>query len=276
VEGAEIVEAVRELGWSVTVLDGGEVEKACDRPADVIIVAGGDGTIGRVAKRLAGTRLPIAVVPTGTANNVARTLGIALQPRSAIGALAQAVVRDVDLGVVATRDGSDERFIEGFGIGVFAHVMAERATEEQKTLDRASTMLAKELENYEPLHVRIDVDGRNMSGDFLLVSVLNVRSLGPALQLAPHASFDDGKLDLVLVRPEDRGAFVAKLHGAARTPSNEDIALPPLERHRTKHVHVRSYRTWAHIDDRSRELEGDVDVRIVPRAVRFLLPATRA
>src|ERR1700729_4185407 len=75
----ELIQAVEELGWKVTALDRSELERAVAKPGDVVIVAGGDGTVGKVAKRFAGTKVPIAVIPTGTANNLARALGVSVE-----------------------------------------------------------------------------------------------------------------------------------------------------------------------------------------------------
>ena len=267
---AEMVEALGRFGWSVTALDARDLGAMPGAPADVVVAAGGDGTVSRVARRLAGTGIPIGVIPTGTANNVARTLGIHLDPRSAVEALGRSSPRDVDLGVALTGYGKRDWFLEGFGVGVFAQVMAEQATDEHKRMDRASRLLARELAGYAPLRTRIEVDGRDASGDYLLVSALNLRSVGPALQLAPDARSDDGMLDLVLVRPDDRELVIAHLLEA--TPG-QYVTLPPLEHHRARHLRIGDYGRWAHVDDRSRELEGDVEIRVAPRAVRFLLPA---
>jgi diacylglycerol kinase (ATP) len=275
-ESMKIAGALEKLGWSVTSFDRRELEQAYAnaKPGDVVIVAGGDGTVGKVAKRFAKTGVPIAVVPTGTANNIARTLGVGVEPRFAIESLERAVPRDVDLGVVTQGEKREERFIEGFGMGVFAYVMGERATKKKhKKLRRALALLAEELEFYEPHRAEIDVDGRDVSGDYVLVAVLNLLSLGPALRLAPQASFDDGELDVVLVRPEHRASFVAHLRRAA---VEGDIALPTFEIHRARKVRIGGYGKWAHIDDCSREIEGEVEIRVEPGAVRFLVPPPMA
>ena len=256
-------------------MDESEIERAVAKPGDVVMVAGGDGTVGRVAKRLAGTKIPIAVIPTGTANNVARTLGIGVDPRRAIASLASAVLRDVDLGVVSEggKLGAkvEEHFIEGFGVGVFAYVIAERATKKDKELRRAFGLLAKELASYPPHRAHVEVNGRDVSGDYLLIAVLNLQSIGPALRLAPEAKLDDGELDLVLIRPDHRDSLIAHLRRAAL---EGDIALPDFEIHRGEHVRIRDYGKWAHVDDCSRALGGTVEVRVVPRAVRFFVPPT--
>ncbi|HEX3770536.1 MAG TPA: diacylglycerol kinase family protein [Polyangiaceae bacterium] len=256
------------LGWTLKVADKSAIDEALRHPGDAVFVAGGDGTVGKVAKRLAGTGVPMAVIPTGTANNVARTLGIGVDARIAIDDLRRAVVRDIDLGVVDT-SGQEERFLEGFGIGLFAWVMAERATGKHKKLRRALGLLAEVLADYAPRRARIEIDGRDASGEYLLASVMNLRSLGPALGLAPEAQPDDGQLDVVLVRPEHRESLLAHLR---RAIEEGDIALPRFEVHRAEHVRISGQGKWAHVDDCPREFQGDVEVRVDPGAVKVFVP----
>jgi diacylglycerol kinase family enzyme len=265
----EIVAAIERLGWKVDPVDRDDIEKAVKDPGEMVLVAGGDGTIGKVAKRFAGTRVPIGVIPTGTANNVARTLGIGVDPLAAIDLLPRAVQRDVDLGVVTLGDAGTERFIEGIGVGVFAQLMGEGVSKRDKKLRRAFHLLAKEIAAYEPQRTKIEIDGRDVSGHYVLAAVMNLRSLGPALALAPDAKFDDGLLEVVLVRPEHTAPLVAHLQRAAL---EGDIALPAVEVHRARHVRLGEAGKWAHVDDCSREVTSDIEVSVEPHAVRFLLP----
>lgn len=268
-EYRDMVEAIEQLGWKVAPFDKRELDAALQKPGEALLVAGGDGTVGKVAKRLAGTGIPMGIIPTGTANNVARTLGVGVDARVAIDALARATVRDVDLGRVVQREGEAEPFLEGFGVGIFAWVMAERATKKHKKLRRAFGLIAKELEGYEPHRARIEIDSRVVSGEHLLAAVMNLRSLGPALGLAPDAKFDDGLLDVVLVRPEHREALHAHLK---RASLEGDIALPRFEVYRGEHVRISGHGKWAHVDDCSREFAGDLEACAEPGAVKFLVP----
>jgi diacylglycerol kinase (ATP) len=276
--GDEILAAVKMLGWRVDVISRDDLDTALRNPGHAVLVAGGDGTVGLVAKRLVGTRIPVAVIPTGTVNNVARTLGIAVDARTAIESLRRAVVREVDLGVVKTERGSGERFIEGFSVGLFAWVMAERAEHKHKKPRRALELIASELEAYEPTHVRLEIDGKTVSGDCLIASAMNLRSLGPALGLAPDALWNDGMLDVVLVRAEHRNSLLAHLKGAA---TRGDAPLPRFEVHRGKRIRLGGHGgqgkppLWGHVDDSPREIFGDVDVHVEPRAVRFFVPPHR-
>src|SRR5436190_11343435 len=78
-DAQQLIELLRNAGHAVSYRSTGEDDwvKALNEPADVIAVAGGDGTIGRVAKQMAGRGIPLGVLPMGTANNISHTLGVA-------------------------------------------------------------------------------------------------------------------------------------------------------------------------------------------------------
>jgi diacylglycerol kinase (ATP) len=261
-----LVSTLDEAGWSIDeIITPAEL----DEGHDVVVVAGGDGTVTTVAKRLAGTSALMAIVPTGTVNNVARSLGIGVDPRSAAVGLARVVERRVDLGVVHS-EGQREYFLEGFGVGVFAYFMGEKATKAHKKPRTALRFLADEMEHYQPHFHHIESEGRDLSGEYLLVAAMNMRSFGPAMPLAPEARCDDGELDLICVRPESRAAFVAHLRRAADVG---DVALPAFDMVRTTSVRVRSDGRWAHVDDDARELSAEARIGIERGAVRILVPA---
>lgn len=269
-DNGDIVRAFAEIGWEVERCHRrNELEECLDDPGDVVIVAGGDGTVAKVAKRMATTDVPLVVLPTGTANNIARSLGIGVDCGAVISGLAKSVERRIDIGTVMSGLG-EEAFMEGFGVGVFAYVVGELATKKHKKMQRGLKLIADTLEKYEPRHFDVDVDGEDLSGDYLLVAAMNVRSFGPALGFAPHARIDDGLLDVVLVRPEAKDMLVSHLRRAAE---EGDLALPEFETHHAKRVRLRADGRWAHCDDDARELDGEVRLGIRAGAVRVLVPA---
>lgn len=261
---------LESIGWYVDRCLGNEqVDDCLCHGADVVVVAGGDGTVGTVAKRLAGTPTPMAIVPMGTANNVARSLGLGIEPSSAVLALKRATERRFDLGVVSSERRTRDYFLEAFGVGVFAYLMGEKAGKSDKELHRALGFLADELERFEPINIEIEVDGNDCSGKYVLAAVLNARSFGPALTLAPEAKVDDGELDVVVVRPEEKHSLVTHLRHAA---AEGDITFPAFETIRSRHVRVRADGQWAHIDETARQLQGEAWVEAAAGAVKVLAP----
>lgn len=267
---AELLAELTKIGWEVErCLPKKQLDDCLCHGAEVVVVAGGDGTVAKVAKRLAGTSVPMAIVPMGTANNVARSLGIGVDPTVAVHGLARAVEGQIDLGIVRNLR-SKEFFLEGFGLGVFAHVIGEKATRKDKKLRKALSLIADELDEYEPRHCELEVDGHDLSGKYVLAAVMNARSLGPALGVAPDAKCDDGELDVVLIRPESKHALTTHLRRAAE---HGDVALPAFETIRAKKVRVRADGRWAHIDDAARQLDGEVFIDVAAGAVKVLAPS---
>jgi diacylglycerol kinase family enzyme len=267
---AQVRAALERIGWQVEhSLPGDRLGEALQPRPEVVAVAGGDGTVGDVARLLAGTGVPLAIVPMGTANNIARSLGIGIDAEAAIHGLARPAVKQMDLGMVEAEGVETEAFVEGFGVGVFADVLAERATKSTKKLERALSLLASEVETYEPRPIALDVDGCDYSGRYVLAAMMNTRSLGPALEIAPDAQCDDARFDVVVVPADARGALAAHLRRAA----TEGLpAGPKLRVVRGAVVRVRADGAWGHADDRTRALRGDVTVRVAAAAVHVLAP----
>jgi len=265
----ELVSRFAKIGWKVDrSLDKKELDDCLCHGADVVVVAGGDGTVAKVAKRLAGTGVAMAIVPMGTANNVARSLGIGVDASVAVHDLARATERRIDLGIVhgkMTRD----YFLEGFGLGIFAHVLAERARKKDKEPKKALELIADELETFPAQSIEIEIGGRDHSGKYVLAAVMNTRSIGPALGVAPEAKCDDGELDVVLIRPDAKKSLLAHLRRAAE---KGDVALPAFETLRAKKVRMRASSGWAHVDDEPREFAGEAIVEVAAGAVKLLAP----
>src|SRR5688572_9114684 len=85
--------------------------------ADALVTAGGDGTVARAARALAGSAMPLAILPLGTANNIATSLGINDDPAAAIAAWSGQQVTRMDIGVVTDEHG-EHLFVEGVGTGL--------------------------------------------------------------------------------------------------------------------------------------------------------------
>src|SRR6185503_11478949 len=102
----------KEDGW----------KRALKKQADLVAVAGGDGTVGRVTRRMVGRGVPVALLPSGTANNIARTLGLLERPfEELVRGWDSARRAKLDMGV-AKGPWGERYFIEGLGAGIFAHM----------------------------------------------------------------------------------------------------------------------------------------------------------
>jgi diacylglycerol kinase family enzyme len=187
-----------------------------DEPADLVVAAGGDGTVRRVALEAASRCLPFSAIPIGTANNIAKSLGLLGEAADLIETWSPSprAEHPFDLGEVVAPWGT-KRFVEGVGAGLVADLISreDEVAADAKLLGRATDRalhLLSVLVREEPMHRwKIRADGRDLSGEYFSVEVLNTRFVGPNLPLAARAYPGDGLLDVVLLRKADR----EPLHG---------------------------------------------------------------
>jgi diacylglycerol kinase family enzyme len=189
-------------------------ETALQDPGDLVAVAGGDGTVGAVADHIIGRRIPIGVLPLGTANNVAKTLGLA---DTALEELIEGWVTarriEFDAGVAHGPWGMTH-FIEGVGVGLLATAMPRLDPQDGANFARLDDLegrvpaALKELSDlvlsFPGQKLKLVLDGQDLSGEYILLEVMNTQLIGPNLRLAPHADPSDGHLNVVLVPAGER------------------------------------------------------------------------
>ena len=254
--------------------------KALEEPPDVVVVAGGDGTISKVLKHMAGRETPVAPLPLGTANNIGRSLGLLGDARELIDGWKGAEPDPFDLGICIWPS-REMRFAEGCGGGLFAAAVEEgkeqiekSATLLGKETDRALTFLERRLEEAQPVHWVVDVDGRDASGEYLDVEVLNIPFAGPSVPLAPDSESGDGLFDVVLVRDVDRAELLDYL---AVRRSHAAGSFPKTRIERGRHIILAADGGTFRVDDEAVHLgeddmqESRVQVSVIPAAVRLLL-----
>jgi diacylglycerol kinase (ATP) len=175
----------------------GQVRRAVEDGTPRLLVAGGDGTLHAAIQLLAGTDCALGIVPSGRGNDLARSLGVPLDPAKAIEVAIGAVPRRIDLGTLGGRyfagvaavgfDGEVARFVQehaALGAGPLAYPYAVLRT----------------LLRFRPPHFRIEHDGGIEEGPGMLAAVANASCYGGGMRIAPSARLDDEMLDLVFVR----------------------------------------------------------------------------
>ena len=214
-------QSIKERGW----------EKAFKKPVDLVIAAGGDGTVHKTAWQLMGSGIPLAILPLGTANNLARSLGLTESVEEILQSLHCGKGQPFDVGV-ARRSSRSEYFLEAAGGGLFADYFPAAGANEKKDASpeeelTAHLSLLREMSlDYPARHWKISIDGKDISGRYILWGAMNIRSAGPGLHLAPKAKTDDGGLDFVAVREHERKVFIKYVdtHLAGR---KERVPLTP-------------------------------------------------
>jgi diacylglycerol kinase (ATP) len=178
---------------------------ALGEPWDLVAVAGGDGTVAKAARHLLDRNVPLALLPTGTANNVAHSLDLQGDAEDIAANLKGAPTRPLDLGS-AKGPWGECSFIEAVGLGAFAPAITRSDPkppfEHRIRLGREA--LCEAIAAAEPYKIALTVDGETLDGEFLFVEVLNLRFSGPRLPVAYFAEPGDQMLDIVLLCEDQR------------------------------------------------------------------------
>lgn len=244
--------------------------KTAVRSADLAVIAGGDGTVRRVAGELRngtppGREIPIGLLPMGTANNLSKALGIddtrTIAEHVRYWKNASRQVFDIGMvtatGAFAVPVHSAEPtdfFLESIGYGLFPllmHRMKEPAMsaniQTNDALRIALEVLRELVLSIPSEQYRLEIDGKIHTGSSLLLEVMNIRSIGPNLLLAPDVRTDDGLLDIVCLEENQRSRFaeyIGQLLTGVKAPFGGCLV-----RYRGSHIQIESDHELSHIDD---------------------------
>lgn len=277
----EVAGLLRDAGHTVEVMLSRHVREARSMAqgairdsADVLAVMGGDGMMHLglntvAAEHRAGrTRTALGLIPAGTGNDLCRGLGI--DPRNPVAAarvVAAGHTRPVD--VVAVND----RFVGAVVATGFDALVNRRANTMAHPKGSLRYVLAAlaEIRVFTPLRYRLRIDGKVRQLEAMLIAIGNTAFYGGGMQICPTADPQDGLLDLTILHPVSRATLLQLL---PRMHTGSFVRHPCVERLRAREIDLESpglvgYGDGEHLDD------GPLRVRVVPAALRVLLPAAR-
>ena len=208
---ALITQECRAYGWrppvylETTVEDSGrgQARQALELAADVVMTCGGDGTVRLVAQELAGTGVPLGILPAGTGNLLARNLGVPLNDVSgAVRVALNGNTRPVDLGWVRFDEGDEQPFLVMTGMGFDGEIMAGAHRELKQKMGAVAYVAAGARRlNGHRTRTRIAVDDTVGNRQVRSVIVGNCGKLQAGIELMPEAQIDDGRLDIMALSP---------------------------------------------------------------------------
>ncbi len=251
-----------------------EAVRAVQGGVDALVVIGGDGAVHLGVNAVAGTDVPLGIVPAGTGNDIARFLG--LTPRDPVGSadrvlehLEAGEVRTVDAGRARAADGTERWFLGVLSAG-FDALVNERANRWRwpKGPVRYNLAIARELPVFRAVRYRLELDGEVEELRGMLVSVANGSSFGGGMRIAPDASMDDGLLDVVVLGPVSTAQFL-RVFPTVYTGEHVHHPAVTIRRARTVRVEVPD-RPLAVYADGERIGPVPLDCEAVPGAVRVL------
>lgn len=274
----QLVKTIKAAGFKCRYLSTKTDDwKDTGKETEFFIVAGGDGTIRKVAKSIYCRQtpdLPVAILPLGTANNIAQTMGLTQSPEQIINSWHHGYMKQIDTGDVTGYD-KPIFFLEGFGYGVFPRLMHV-----MKAYDKASMTIEERLQkaleelyslilSQPALEYRITMDNKDYSGKYLMAEIMNIQSIGPNLLMAPNADPGDGYLDVILITEQQRGALAGYISELIKGNSTSFPVHPVT----AQKIAISSEELFVHADDKLIELEQPLplQVALAETRLRFLV-----
>lgn len=201
---------VHAAGWRPTIWlettpdDPGRsmARRALEADVDLVMVAGGDGTVRTVSSQLAGTEMPMALIPAGTGNLLARNLSIPMDTDAAIRLALHGRLEPIDM-VTCTFDDGEERFVVMAGMGLDAQIM-ESTDSGLKKVIRSGAYAVAAVQNAipDPFNATITLDDAPPVRRQMVMALMgNVGTITAGMTLFPRAAPTDGMVDLLLASP---------------------------------------------------------------------------
>lgn len=257
--------------------------KELDDDTDFIVIAGGDGTVRKVTGVLLDRPqfekiFPIGLLPMGTANNIAKTLDLQIDLPDIIKSWHLQNYKPFDVGLIKHKELEQRFFLESIGFGIFPYLMIEMKKKKKeegeesdpaKKLQSALDTLLEIIDSYEPRKCKLEIDGEDYSGKYILAEVMNTKSIGPNLSLAPNSDPGDGIFDVVVVSEEDKDKFeqyVSELSKGIEA-EYEFTRIPG------KKITISWDGTHVHVDDEIVKIEKktEVDIEMNEGLLKFLI-----
>jgi diacylglycerol kinase (ATP) len=260
--------------------DDGDKWKNIDPKTDFIVIAGGDGTVKETITELLENpikRLPIAILPCGTANNIATSLNIKGELIDIIRSWGNPETSAIDVGEIFDIDKKPDFFIESFGYGLFPYLMKEmERTGKNKIEDKDEKMKAAQQlmhdisHSYKPHCCELIIDGEDHSGEYLMAEIMNTRFIGPNLFLSPHGHPGDGTFEVVLIPGEDKEKFAAYVDSKINDAEEVEYSFVTIK---AEDVKIKWKGTHVHVDDQQITLKENapVHVRVQKNALTFII-----
>ena len=213
---AKVVERLRAGGADVAILVGRDVEHAkelartaIDDGVDGVVALGGDGMVHLALNVVAGTPTPLGIVPAGTGNDLASSLGLPTKdPVAAAGVIADRLADGGPRPMDAIRVGPKWfGCVLGAGFDSRVNDRANRMTWPKGRMRYNLAMLA-ELRVFSPLPFVLDIDGEHWETEAMLVAIGNAKSYGAGMRVCPAADLYDGLLDITVLGPVSKPEFL--------------------------------------------------------------------
>jgi diacylglycerol kinase (ATP) len=235
---------------------------------NVVVAAGGDGTVNEVMNGLVGTKTALAVLPIGTVNIWARELGLSMDLRRAATAFIDAKLQQIDVGKAGER-----HFLLMAGVGFDAAVTAIINPQEKKALGVfAYVKQAIQLAwRFQGVSTHIRIDGKRVRGRILMLVIGNSQLYGGVIKLTANALVNDGLLDVCVIKGSSMLVAPLRLLSIFTRRYNRD---PKVVYYRAKRVQIRGKKSLQVQVDGDYLGKTPMNFKVVPASLWVLVPSS--
>ena len=235
---------------------------------DLVIVAGGDGTMNAAVDALVECGLPLGILPTGTGNDLARTLGIPTTLVEAAAVITGGRRHTIDLGRV-----NGKHFFNVASIGLSAELTRHHTVERKRRLWLLAYVLSVRdaYRQTRPFRARIVCDGKTLRVRAIQISIGNGRHYGGGMTIAEDAAIDDGWLDVYCLKPLSFWRLLILFPALRRGRLRRQQSVAVM---RGRKVEVTTRRAMPVSTDGEITTRTPARFEVVPRALSVLVPAS--
>ena len=237
--------------------------EALKNGAEIIVAVGGDGTINEVATEVEGTGKIMGIVPFGSGNGLARSLGIPLVDIQAIKRINRLHVSRIDSGTFNGR-----KFFNMAGIGFDAHISARFAENIKRGLSSYIKIAFSEVSNYRSQLYRFNVDGHEFEHQAFMISIANSSQYGNNAHISPFASLNDGLLDICILKPFPLYKFPGLVFRMFRRNTHKSNYLEIVQG--SKISIIREHTAAIHLDGDPFNMGTELTIGIIPESLNIL------
>jgi diacylglycerol kinase (ATP) len=260
------------INWDISITqkdgDAAKIAKSLIGKTDLIAVYGGDGSLTEVAGALYGSKMPMGIIPGGTANVIAKELGIPITTLAALELLKSDSLKivKVDMGLV-----NKQPFMIRINLGIMAEmiIQADRKLKDSLGQIAYGVTAIQSLINTEPVNYNILIDGKKFNEKAVALTVTNFGGLGiKSFDLLPGISINDGLLDVILLN--DSGFMsVLKVAGSTLLQNDSDV----LKHWKCREIIITMDKIVPYICDDLEKTAEKLHIKVVPRAMKIVVPS---
>jgi diacylglycerol kinase (ATP) len=234
---------------------------------DLLVAVGGDGTVNEVASAIVGTNTILGIMPYGSGNGLSRFLGISMDAVKAIKTLSSGRVEAIDSARL-----NGQPFFNMAGMGFDAHISEVFSHGKKRGFFTYIKSAMQEIAKYKSQIYHLEIDGKQYTREAFMLSFANSSQYGNDAHISPHASVQDGLLDICVIRKFPLWRFPEM---GIRMITKTAEGTKYVEIIRGKHIHVkRDCPGPVHLDGEPQIMGAEIEVELIPHSLNVIVGAS--